>query len=58
MPAKVVVLTFGDSCACHAAFVAPVLKRIGSNAALFAAEGFNFHTDKSSLYDLGCAGKI
>jgi peptidoglycan/xylan/chitin deacetylase (PgdA/CDA1 family) len=46
VPDKLVVLTFDDSVASQATFVAPLLKRLGFGATFFITEGFNFLTDK------------
>jgi peptidoglycan-N-acetylglucosamine deacetylase len=46
VPDKLVVLTFDDSVASHATFVAPLLKRHGFGATFFITEGFEFSTDK------------
>lgn len=43
---KIVVLTFDDSVASHATFVAPLLKQHGFGATFFITEGFEFLTDK------------
>ena len=43
---KVVVLTFDDSVASHATFVAPLLKKHGFGATFFITEGFEFLVDK------------
>lgn len=43
---KIVVLTFDDSVASHATYVAPLLKRYGFGATFFITEGFEFATDK------------
>ena len=49
-PAKVpdglVVLTFDDSVASQATFVAPLLKKYGFGATFYITEGFEFATDK------------
>jgi len=46
VPDGLVVLTFDDSVASHATFVAPLLKRLGFGATFFITEGFEFITDK------------
>lgn len=46
IPDRVVVLTFDDSVASHATFVAPLLKKLGFGATFFITEGFEFNTDK------------
>lgn len=46
VPDKLVVLTFDDSVASQAAFVAPLLKKLGFGATFFITEGFTFLTDK------------
>ena len=46
IPDKLVVLTFDDSVASHARFVAPYLKELGFGATFFITEGFKFNTDK------------
>lgn len=46
IPDRVVVLTFDDSVASHATFVAPLLKKLGFGATFFITEGFEFATDK------------
>lgn len=43
---RVVVLTFDDSVASHATFVAPLLKKHGFGATFFITEGFEFLVDK------------
>jgi peptidoglycan/xylan/chitin deacetylase (PgdA/CDA1 family) len=43
---RLVVLTFDDSVASHATFVAPMLKEHGFGATFFITEGFEFLTDK------------
>lgn len=45
-PERIVVLTFDDSVASHATFVAPLLKKLGFGATFFITEGFEFLTDK------------
>ncbi|NBV24643.1 MAG: polysaccharide deacetylase family protein [Proteobacteria bacterium] len=45
-PDRLVVLTFDDSVASHATFVAPLLKKYGFGATFFITEGFEFATDK------------
>ena len=42
VPDKIVVLTFDDSVASHATFVAPLLKKHGFGATFFITEGFEF----------------
>ncbi|HEY5907172.1 MAG TPA: polysaccharide deacetylase family protein [Vicinamibacteria bacterium] len=46
VPDKVVVLTFDDSAKSHAAFVAPLLKKLGFGGTFFITEGFDFPTNK------------
>lgn len=46
IPDRLVVLTFDDSVASHATFVAPLLKKLGFGATFFITEGFEFTTDK------------
>ena len=46
VPEKLVVLTFDDSVASHATFVAPLLKKLGFGATFFITEGFEFAVDK------------
>jgi peptidoglycan-N-acetylglucosamine deacetylase len=46
IPDGLVVLTFDDSVASHATFVAPLLKKLGFGATFFITEGFEFTTDK------------
>ena len=46
VPDRLVVLTFDDSVASHATFVAPLLKKYGFSATFFITEGFEFVTDK------------
>src|SRR3954452_11330436 len=46
VPDGLVVLTFDDSVASHATFVAPLLKKLGFGATFFITEGFEFPTDK------------
>lgn len=46
VPEKLVVLTFDDSVASHATFVAPLLKKYGFGATFFITEGFEFAVDK------------
>ena len=43
---RLVVLTFDDSVASHATFVAPLLKKHGFGATFFITEGFEFLVDK------------
>ena len=59
---KLVVLTFDDSVASHATFVAPLLKKHGFGATFFITEGFEFLVDKThymtwaqirGLHDMG-----
>jgi peptidoglycan/xylan/chitin deacetylase (PgdA/CDA1 family) len=47
VPDKLVVLTFDDSVASQATFVAPLLKKLGFGATFFITEGFTFLTDKA-----------
>lgn len=44
----IVVLTFDDSVASHATFVAPLLKTYGFGATFFITEGFQFVIDKKN----------
>lgn len=46
VPDRLVVLTFDDSVASHATFVAPLLKKYGFGATFFITEGFEFVKDK------------
>jgi peptidoglycan-N-acetylglucosamine deacetylase len=46
IPDRLVVLTFDDSVASHATFVAPLLKKLGFGATFFITEGFEFAVDK------------
>lgn len=46
VPDGLVVLTFDDSVASHATFVAPLLKKHGFGGTFFITEGFEFTTDK------------
>lgn len=46
IPDRLIVLTFDDSVASHATFVAPLLKKHGFGATFFITEGFEFATDK------------
>ena len=46
VPQKVVVLTFDDSVASQARYVAPLLKKLGFGATFFITEGFEFAVDK------------
>jgi peptidoglycan/xylan/chitin deacetylase (PgdA/CDA1 family) len=46
IPDRVVVLTFDDSVASHATYVAPLLKKLGFGATFFITEGFEFAVDK------------
>jgi peptidoglycan-N-acetylglucosamine deacetylase len=46
VPERLIVLTFDDSVASHATFVAPMLKEHGFGATFFITEGFEFLTDK------------
>ncbi|MDA0767825.1 MAG: polysaccharide deacetylase family protein [Verrucomicrobia bacterium] len=43
---RIVVLTFDDSVASQATFVAPLLKKYGFGATFYITEGFEFTTDK------------
>ena len=45
----IVVLTFDDSVASHATFVAPLLKKQGFGATFFITEGFGFAKDKKNF---------
>jgi peptidoglycan/xylan/chitin deacetylase (PgdA/CDA1 family) len=47
IPSKLVVLTFDDSVASQATFVAPLLKSLGFGATFFITEGFDFATNKT-----------
>lgn len=47
IPDGLVVLTFDDSVASHATFVAPLLKRHGFGATFYITEGFEFLQDKT-----------
>ena len=46
IPDKLVVLTFDDSVASQATYVAPMLKKLGFGATFFITEGFEFSRDK------------
>ena len=46
VPDGLVVLTFDDSVASHASFVAPLLKKHGFGATFYITEGFEFLQDK------------
>jgi peptidoglycan/xylan/chitin deacetylase (PgdA/CDA1 family) len=46
VPDKLVVLTFDDSVASQASYVAPLLKKHGFGATFFITEGFEFLIDK------------
>ena len=46
IPDGLVVLTFDDSVASHATFVAPLLKKHGFGATFYITEGFEFVQDK------------
>lgn len=46
VPERVVVLTFDDSVASHATYVAPLLRKLGFGATFFITEGFEFTRDK------------
>jgi peptidoglycan/xylan/chitin deacetylase (PgdA/CDA1 family) len=48
VPDKLVVLTFDDSVASHATFVAPLLTKHGFGATFFITEGFEFLVDKKN----------
>ena len=48
IPDRLVVLTFDDSVASQATFVAPLLKQHGFGATFFITEGFEFTTDKTN----------
>lgn len=48
VPDKLVVLTFDDSVASQANFVAPLLKKHGFGATFFITEGFEFLVDKQN----------
>ena len=47
-PGRLVVLTFDDSVASQAIFVAPLLKKHGFGATFFITEGFEFLVDKKN----------
>ena len=47
IPDGLVVLTFDDSVASHATFVAPLLKKHGFGATFYITEGFEFLQDKT-----------
>jgi peptidoglycan/xylan/chitin deacetylase (PgdA/CDA1 family) len=47
-PDKLVVLTFDDSVASQANYVAPLLKKHGFGATFFITEGFEFLVDKKN----------
>ena len=47
VPDGLVVLTFDDSVASHATFVAPLLKKHGFGATFYITEGFEFLQDKT-----------
>ncbi|MFP6899830.1 MAG: polysaccharide deacetylase family protein [Opitutales bacterium] len=47
-PERIVVLTFDDSVASQATFVAPLLKKYGFGATFFITEGFGFAKDKKN----------
>ena len=47
IPDGLVVLTFDDSVASHATFVAPLLKKHGFGATFYISEGFEFLQDKT-----------
>jgi peptidoglycan/xylan/chitin deacetylase (PgdA/CDA1 family) len=44
---RIMALTFDDSVASHATFVAPLLQKYGFGATFFITEGFKFVTDKT-----------
>lgn len=48
VPDKLVVLTFDDSVASQATYVAPLLKKHGFGATFFITEGFEFLVDKKN----------
>lgn len=48
VPDRLVVLTFDDSVASHATFVAPLLQKYGFGATFFITEGFEFLVDKKN----------
>jgi peptidoglycan-N-acetylglucosamine deacetylase len=48
VPEKLVVLTFDDSVASQANYVAPLLKQYGFGATFFITEGFEFLVDKKN----------
>lgn len=53
VPDKLVVLTFDDSPKSHAAYVAPLLKKLGFGATFFITEGFDFPTNKTGYMTWG-----
>ena len=48
VPEKIVVLTFDDSVASQARYIAPLLQKHGFGATFFITEGFSFVTDKEN----------
>ena len=46
IPEKLVVLTFDDSCASHATFVGPLLKKYGFGGTFYVSDAFAFRTRK------------
>lgn len=50
---RIVVLTFDDSVASHATFVAPLLKKYGFGATFYITEGFEFLLDKKHYMTWG-----
>lgn len=53
VPDGLVVLTFDDSVASHATFVAPLLKKHGFGATFYITEGFEFLQDKEHYLTWG-----
>lgn len=49
IPAKVVVLTFDDSCASHATFVGPLLKQLGFKGSFFITEFADVRNAKGEI---------
>lgn len=48
IPDHLIALTFDDSVASHATFVAPLLKKLNFGATFFITEGFEFAIDKKT----------
>ncbi|QOV89129.1 polysaccharide deacetylase family protein [Humisphaera borealis] len=46
IPEKLVVLTFDDSCASHATYVGPLLKKYGFGGTFYVSDAFAFRTRK------------